>query len=419
MLIDAPDRAEDASVPTIRRRRLLLGAGIAGLTAERARDAAAPLPLGALFPFSGPLSLLGDESFRGLDLAADARNAAGGLLGRRITLVRGDAADAKQGTAEAKRLIGPAHCPAIFGTFSSTVALAASAETELAGVPYFELDALADAMTGRGFKLLFRTGATAAACGDLAVDTIADLLAPRWDTAPAQLHVTILHQDGPAGTNIAAAAQARAAARGLRQVDSIAYAAAILDFAPIVQRLRGAGADVVLHSGLLSDVLLFHRALQQAGWRPRMVVGVGGAYALADTGQALGAAIEGVLAVGVTPYHISVVVAPGAAQVAAAYQRKYGAPPRSGHSLVCYAGARALFDAIEDAGTLDRDRLRAALLATDVPAGATTAGWGVAFDAHGQNRRAGPFLAQWRGGVLLTVAPLPAAVATLQPRLGA
>jgi branched-chain amino acid transport system substrate-binding protein len=406
-------------VPTIRRRRLLLGAGIAGLTAERARDAAAPLPLGALFPFSGPLSLLGDESFRGLDLAADERNAAGGLLGRRIALVRGDAADGTQGTAEAKRLLGAAHCPAIFGTFSSTVALTASAEAELAGMPYFELDALADALTDRGFKLLFRTGTIAAACGDMAIDTVADLLAPSWDSVPARLHLAILHQDGTAGTAIAAAAQARAHARGFTQVDVIAYAASILDLTPIVQRLRGAGADVVLHSGLMNDVLLFHRALAQANWRPRMVIGVGAAYALTDTAQALGAAIEGVLAVGVTPYRISVVVAPGAAHVAAAYQRKYGAPPRSGHSLVCYAGARALFDAIERAGTLDRDRLRAALLATDVPDGATAAGWGVAFDARGQNRRARPFLAQWRGGALLTVSPLPASVATLRPRLGA
>ena len=398
-------------MPTIRRRKLL-GAGLAGLTAQSARAAAEPLPLGALFPFSGPLSLLGDESFRGLDLAADERNTAGGLLGRKLVLVRGDAADTAQAGTEAKRLTAEAHCPAIFGSFASAVALAASAVTELAGVPYFELDALADAITERGFKLLFRTGPTARACGILAVDTVADLLAPRWQTTPAQVRLVILHQDGPGGTAMAEAEQAQAAARGFPPPDRIAYAAAILDFAPIVQRLRGSGADVVLHSGLLNDVLLFRRAMQQAGWRPRMLIGTGGGYALADTAQALGNAIDGVMSVGVTPYRTSVVVAPGAARVAAAYQRKYGAPPRSGHSLVCYAGAHACFDAIERAGTLEREKLRAAMLATDIPPGATVAGWGVAFDDHGQNRRAVPFLAQWQNGALVTVAPYPAAVAT-------
>lgn len=402
---------------TIGRRRLL-GAGVAALGAQRTGAAAEPLRLGALFPFSGPLSLLGDESFRGLDLAADERNAGGGLLGRRLALVRGDAADAKQGTTEAKRLIEQAHCPAIFGTYASSVALAASAATELAGVPYFELDALADAITERGFKLLFRTGSTGGDCGRVAVDSIADLLAPRWQMPTSRLRLVILHQDGPGGTSIAEAEQKQASLRGFRQVDRIAYAAATLDFTAIVQRLRGSAADVLLHSGLMNDVLLLHRAMQQAHWRPRMLIGTGGGYALADTAQALGAAINGVMSVGMTSYHTSVIVAPGAAQVAAAYQRKYGAPPRSGHSLVCYAGARACFDAIERAGTLEREKLRAALLASDIPVGATAAGWGVAFDARGQNGRARPFLAQWQGGKLVTVAPYAASVASAIVTLG-
>ncbi len=405
-------------MPTIRRRKLL-GAGLAGLAAKRARAATPePLPLGALFPFSGPLSLLGDESFRGLDLAADERNAAGGLLGRKVVLVRGDAADTRQAAAEAQRLTAKAQCPAIFGSYASVVALAASAVSELAGVPYFELDALADAITERGFKLLFRTGPTARACGVMAVDAVADQLAPRWQTAPAQVRMVILHQDGPAGTAIAEAEQAQAASRGFPPPDRIAYSAAILDFAPIVQRVRGSGAQVVLHSGLLNDVLLFHRAMQQAGWRPRMLIGTGGGYGLADAAQALGEAINGIMSVGMTPYRTSVVAAPGAARVASAYQRKYGAPPRSGHSLVCYAGARACLDAIELAGTLEREKLRAAMLATDIPPGATAAGWGVAFDERGQNRRATPFLAQWQNGALVTVAPYPAAVAPLTATLG-
>ncbi|HET9018769.1 MAG TPA: ABC transporter substrate-binding protein [Acetobacteraceae bacterium] len=408
------------------RRRVLLGAGLAGLAAPKARAvatatqpaAAEPLPIGALFPFSGPLSLLGDESFRGLDLAADERNAAGGLLGRRIVLRRGDAGSEPAGTAEAKRLLGAEHVAMVFGTLSSTVCLAASAVTEAAGVAYFELDALGDALMERGFRLLFRSGVAGSACGILAVDTVADLLVPGWQMAPQLVRLLILHQDGPAGASIAAAAQARAAARGLAQVENITYAGGMLDFAPIVRRLRGSGAEVVLHSGLQTDVLLFHRAMQQAGWRPRMVIGTGGGYALADTAQALGAAFEGVMSVGVPPYRVSEVVAPGAAQLAAAYQRKYGAPPRAGHSLACFAGARAFFDAIARAGTLDRDRLRAAVLATDIPDGASIGGSGVQFDSRGQNRRARPFLAQWQNGTLVTIGPTIAAVAPASVTLG-
>jgi len=417
---------EGERVPSI-RRRFLLGAGLAGLAGTLARAAATPpatkatpavLPVGVLFPFSGPLSLLGDESFRGLDLAADERNAGSGLLGRKIALLRGDASTGAAGTAEAKRLIGPAKAGVVFGTYASPVSLAASAVTELAGVPYFELDALAGAITERGFQLLFRSGLTGDACGTLAIDTAADLLAPRWQIAPAQIKIVILNQDGPGGTSIAGAAATRAKARGFTQAERIAYTAGTMDFAPIVQRLRGGGADLVLHAGLVNDVLLFHRAMQQAGWHPRMLIGAGGGYALSDIAQTLGSAFEGVMHVGVPPYRISPVVAPGAAQVAAAYQRKYGAPPRSGHSLACFAGARAFFDAIERAGSLDHAKLRAAVLATDIPAGGSVGGSGVKFDAHGQNIRAQAYLAQWQDGALVTVAPRPGAVALPAIMLG-
>jgi branched-chain amino acid transport system substrate-binding protein len=401
-------------VPTT--RRALLAAGLA--TAARPATGAGPLAFGALFPFSGGLSLLGDESFRGLDLATDERNASGGLLGQPVKLIRGDATDQTQAEAEAKRLIEQAKVALVIGTYASAVSFAASAATELAGLPYFELDALADPITGRGFKLLFRSGPLASACGVLSVDAVADLLAPAWQTPPHALKLAMLHEDGLSGMALADAQMRRSVERGFAPAEEISYAATTMDFAPLVQRLRGAAMDVVLHTGHVNDVLMFHRAMKQAGWRPRMVVGSGGGYSLNDTAQALGADFEGVMNVDVTPYRISDVVAPGAGGVAAAYQRKYGAPPRSGHSLTCFTGARMFFDVVQRAGTLDRDKLRAAVLATDLPPGSTVGGWGVKFDDKGQNVRAVPYLSQWQKGVLVTVAPHAASVAALVPALG-
>ena len=46
--------------------------------------------IGALYPFSGGLALLGDESFRGLELATEERNAAGGVKGQPLQIVKGD-----------------------------------------------------------------------------------------------------------------------------------------------------------------------------------------------------------------------------------------------------------------------------------------------------------------------------------------
>jgi branched-chain amino acid transport system substrate-binding protein len=409
-------------VPTT-RRRLLLGAGLAAVSPNSSHvaagaTAAQPLVIGALFPFSGSLALLGDESFRGLDLATDERNAAGGLLGRPVQLSRGDASDTAAAAAEAKRLVEQAHVALLFGSYSSVVSFAASAVSELAGIPYFELDALADPVTERGFKLLFRSGPRASACGVLAVDTVADLLAPLWQADPRTLKLALLHEDGLTGTALAGAEETRCKERGLMLAEHIGYAPTTMDMAPLVQRLKGTAADVVLHTGHANDVVMLHRAMKQAGWRPRMVIGAGGGYSLNDTARALGADFDGVMNVDVTQYRVSDVVAPGASEVAAAYQRKYGAPPRSGHSLVCFAGARLFYDAVERAGGLDRDKIRAAVLATDVPAGATVGGFGAKFDDKGQNTRAVAYLTQWQKGALLTIGPSTAAVAAPLPTLG-
>ena len=408
MLIDTADRVEGVRVPTIRRRKLL-GAGLAGLTAPtRARAAAEPLPLGALFPFSGPLSLLGDESFRGLDLAADERNAAGGLLGRKLALVRGDAADADAGD---RRGQAADRAGALPGDLRQ-LRLRRGARR------------LRRHRTGR--RAVFRAGCARRrdhrARLQAAVPHRPDRQRLRHDGGRCRRRSAGAALADRAGRRSAWSSctrtvppappsprpqQAQAAARGFPPPDRIAYAAAILDFAPIVRRLRGTGADVVLHSGLLNDVLLFHRAMQQAGWRPRMLIGTGGGYALGRHRAGAGHGDQRRDERG----HDALSHLGGGGAGGGAGGRRLSAQIRRTAALGPLAGllrrrARLFFDAIERAGTLDRDKLRAAVLATDIPPGATVAGWGVTFDDHGQNRRAVPFLAQWQNGALLTVAPL-------------
>ena len=85
-----PDIIRQAT--TSRRRiALLAAAGAAATLALPGRRAMAQpqdLRLGAIFPLSGPLALFGDESFRGVEVAVEERNAAGGVFGRPLRLVR-------------------------------------------------------------------------------------------------------------------------------------------------------------------------------------------------------------------------------------------------------------------------------------------------------------------------------------------
>ena len=63
------------------------------------------IKIGALNPYSGPLALYGTEVTRGYELAADKINAAGGLVGKKIELIRGDVTNPQQGIATVEQLV--------------------------------------------------------------------------------------------------------------------------------------------------------------------------------------------------------------------------------------------------------------------------------------------------------------------------
>ena len=86
------------------RLSLLCKVAVAALMFS-ASAAKADVIFGALYPFSGQLALLGEESARGLEIAVDEINAAGGVQGQKVVLVRGDAVDNNQAIGEARRLI--------------------------------------------------------------------------------------------------------------------------------------------------------------------------------------------------------------------------------------------------------------------------------------------------------------------------
>src|ERR1700712_4407610 len=158
-------------------RRVTAGIGIAFSIALPFAFVSAPahaqdIKLGALYPFSGGLALLGDESYRGVQLAVDERNAAGGINGKQIALVKADAVDASQAVGEARRLTSVENVVAVFGSYASGISQAATQVTELPGVPSFELGATADTITTRGVKYLFRLNPTAKNIGERTLEAL-------------------------------------------------------------------------------------------------------------------------------------------------------------------------------------------------------------------------------------------------------
>ena len=392
---------------------------VMGLLASTAH-AQQSIRLGALYPFSGPLALLGDESYRGLELAVEERNAAGGLRQKKIELAKGDAVDPNQAVGEARRLTSVEKVSAVFGTYASSLSLAATQVAELAGVPYFELGAISDPITERGMKYVFRSNPTARDFAYQMVDAVADTIAPALKADAKSLRIGIIHEDSLYGQTVAGHQKKRIQERGLNLVETLPYSANSVDLSSVILRLKGANADVVLQTSYQNDTVLFFRQMKDQGLRLKAIIGAGGGYSLKDTAKAVGFEnMDGALDVDFTQYKTNPRAAPGIDDFVKRYQARYNMPPRSGHSLANYMGAKVFFDALDKAKDLSADAVRAAVLAVDIPIGRTATGWGVKFDEKGQNTRVSPFLMQWRGEDLVTVAPPEAAVAEMKLGVGA
>lgn len=80
--------------------------------------------VGVLQPFSGPYAIYGEEAMAACQVAADQINAAGGLLGRKIVLVKKDTkAEVATGVRQANDMILRDKVDAIIGPTSSSVLL--------------------------------------------------------------------------------------------------------------------------------------------------------------------------------------------------------------------------------------------------------------------------------------------------------
>ena len=386
----------------IKLKKIVLALGACGVMASGA--AWADIKVGALFPFSGNLALLGQESFRGLEVAVNEINAAGGVNGEKITIVKADAVDPTQAVSEAKRLIS-AGVIGVFGSYASGVSYAATPVTELAGVPYFEMGATAHKVTTRGYKYLFRSNPNTALYGVAVVDALNDIVAPGVGLGKKDIKIGIIHEDGPYGTDVAATEKKRAQELGYNVVQVLPYSSKTVDLSSLILRLKGSDVNVVLQTAYQNDAILYFNQARSAGFKPKVVIGAGGGYSLADTAKAVGSDMNGVFDLDFPQSSIKPAGAPGLDKFLDAYRAAYKGEPQSGHSLTNYVGAKAFFDAIGNAKSTDKDKIRAAVLAYKKPAGETANGWGFDFGEDGQNKASSFYVMQWQDGKLVTIAP--------------
>jgi branched-chain amino acid transport system substrate-binding protein len=364
-----------------------------------------PIRIGAINPYSGPVALYGDEVARGYQLAFDEKNAKGGVLGRKIEVIRGDAANPQQGITAVDQLVSRDKVDLFIGTYISAVSNAASDAAMRHNKLYWETNAVASELVDRKLPNFIRTGPDSTNFAETSVRAIEQMIGPALGKKPGDLAIWIENEDSIYGKSIGELQEKLLKDKGFKIVGHGSHSARAADLTDVVLRAKRANPDIWLHTGYVADGNLQLKTMREQGFKPPIILMVG----TGDTGETLDAQgaefMEGVFVVSYPRPDISEKFGPGSSAFLAAYRKAYNRDPIAPQAMVAYTGARILVEAIEAAGSTDAEKVRAAAQKMDKPMNSYPSGMGVKFNDKMQNTRAVFVVIQWQGGKQVTVFP--------------
>jgi branched-chain amino acid transport system substrate-binding protein len=368
--------------------------------------AQATIKVGAVFPLTGPQAPLARQEYAGVQIARDFVDADGGVDGVPISLVPKDitvASDAAARVSELKQ----AGVSSVIGAYSSSLSMPISAAAQADGLLYWEAGAVADQLTGRGYPLVFRVGATGSNLGTMSSQFAAQVLAPRLNMTPGQLRMVIVHNVDGYPTSVATAVRKQAQLEGISIVGEVQYDARVPDWPTVLNQVRATSPNILVLASYIDDGVDFRRAMLNNGLHVDALIGSTMAQCVPDFGVMMGADAIGVFASDRPPgsgFNPGALNATGRAvydRFVQAYARKFGSHPTE-EALAGFSAAWTLFHYVmPQAQNRKAPALAAAARSLDLPSGTLANGGGVKFattsDSMGQNTRAASVIWQWQG----------------------
>ncbi|HXH83715.1 MAG TPA: ABC transporter substrate-binding protein [Candidatus Tectomicrobia bacterium] len=385
------------------RRAFLKTAGAVaalGAVPSVGRAQAKEVKLGYILPVTGPLAFEAQLSLNGLQLAVDEINQAGGIKalgGAKLTLLPGDTQQKVElGNSEAARLIDQG-VSALIGPFSSLVAYSVRQITEKNRTPFMLLAAVADNLTEGGLKYVFRVQPNGRGMSTLTMTNMLEMA--RAANTPIK-RVAMMHEDGNFGTTMGNHVEAFAGKLGYDLVQRIPYNLRSPDFTAELSKIKAARPDLLVISGYYGDSKVIAETAAKLRIGVQALVGLANAaYSnpkfIADNRELTEHLFDG------NYWHNP--QSPRARAVFAAYAKRFNSTMTS-HGVQAYTVIGVLKDALERAGSADREKLRDALSRTNLtdhilPQDA------IRFDDTGENVNAMPALLQVQNGTPVVVGP--------------
>jgi len=280
-------------------------------------------------------------------------NARGGLLGRRIDLrLLDDGSEAIQSGALYGRLIGEEKADVLIGPYGTAATMMAAAEAERSRRVLINAAGPSRAVHKRSPRFVFQTTVPYAAYGAGPIELARQLGCRK---------LLLVSRDDPVAMEMADAARERALKSGLQVTDVEVYPAGAGDFLPQVASFRVQGADAWVAFGESHDAGEMLKTLKKHALSPKLffVRGASDPALMKRVGQ------DAEFAVGASGYDARMRTS-GNPEFVKAFRAKYSrAPGRA--AAEGYAAGTVLAEATRRAGSVDQEKLRAALASLVFP----------------------------------------------------
>jgi branched-chain amino acid transport system substrate-binding protein len=253
--------------PFIPSRRGLLGAAVLALTLAGTLPARADtVKIGLIASLSGPSAKSGEAITRGMTIAIDEINAAGGLLGKQVELLRrDDEANPGKGLTAARELIQREKVAVLFGGLQTPVSLAIVPFVNQVKVPFMGPWAAGTPITKNGAdpNYVFRVSA---------VDELVDIaLVERAVTVHGSKKPGMILINNPWGESNEKGLKAALAAKGMPYAGIEKIEGSDVDVVPQLTRLKASGADTLFMVGNVGPSAQVIKSLTRMGWQVPVV----------------------------------------------------------------------------------------------------------------------------------------------------
>jgi branched-chain amino acid transport system substrate-binding protein len=335
-------------------------AALAVLLVHQAASAQDVVRLGAVLPVTGKESKVGSAYKVATELAVKEANDAGGVLvgGKKLKIelsLLDDTSDAAKSAQLVEQLITQTKVHAVIGGYGSQLVQAQSVVPERYGIPYVSGGAGATSIYGRS-KWVFGTLSPVEHLASTQMEFLQDLVTSGKLKAP--LSIALVTEQTEHGNDYAKGVKDYVATHAGTWTITFEQKFELYtpDFRPLLTRVQMAKPDIFMADAHLEDFISMQRTYAQMGMRNQMITyGARGADEAARKG--LGPATDYIFASGwwsdLLPY-------PQVKAFNARYKTATGSAPQW-YSGMAYETVRALLVAIQKAGSLEPEKIRAAL----------------------------------------------------------